>query len=216
MYFLKHGVMIVALAFFCIFGTYHLFNFMIGGETEEESKTAKSESVDDTEEDDDDENDDEDDTWDDEDDDTWDDDEEDDDYEDEEDDTSPNRRINSHVNGEGQTHPRENGCVGDSFEEDCYFYEKGSDYIETNKSSLTPVPYVGMRESDINNTQCGPYSAKRSYSTKEPRFSNSYTLYDWYANGHDVPLIVQCEDGVVTDVSKYYTDKYWNGDIPKW
>lgn len=69
----------------------------------------------------------------------------------------------------------------------------------------TRMPYEGMSESYINDTMVG-----KADNHKYDKYSDKYT---WYAyNGKDVVLIVECKDGKVTDIIKYWEGVYWNSD----
>lgn len=79
-------------------------------------------------------------------------------------------------------------------------YEK--EYVAGLKNK---IPYKGMREKYINLTAAG--NANKHTGDK----------YYWYSdNGKDMVLCVVCEDGVVTDVTKYYEKVYWTSNgMPK-
>lgn len=77
------------------------------------------------------------------------------------------------------------------------------------------IPYEGLDEDYINSTLIGTadrHTDKYIQPTKShPGYYKDY--YSWYAdNGKDVVLIVECKNGVVTRVSKYYTGLYWTED----
>lgn len=89
-------------------------------------------------------------------------------------------------------------------------------YIESLKYK---IPYEGMSESYINSTAAGKADKNDSKYIKGTKYSDGYNKdkYFWYAdNNNDIVLIVECKDGVVTGVTKYYENVYWTANgMPK-
>ena len=79
---------------------------------------------------------------------------------------------------------------------------------ERSRLSLL-VPYEGMEEKYIDDTIVG--QADTSWTMDSNGNNKAVTKYYWYAdNGRDAPLVVDCADGVVIEVHRYYTNMYWN------
>ena len=79
---------------------------------------------------------------------------------------------------------------------------------ERSRLSLL-VPYEGMEEKYIDDTIVG--QADTSWTMDSNGNNKAVTKYYWYAdNGRDAPLVVDCADGVVVEVHRYYTNMYWN------
>ena len=75
------------------------------------------------------------------------------------------------------------------------------------------VPYEGMSKKYIDSTIVGMHDAYELETIKVSGKTIYKHKYIWYAsNGYDVPLIVICKDGIVSNVYKYYTDTYWDSN----
>lgn len=87
------------------------------------------------------------------------------------------------------------------------------EYIASLKNK---IPFEGMQEKYINSTAAG------NADKHESEYVNSKSGYDldkyyWYSdNNNDMVLFVECKDGKVTDVIKYYESTYWTSNgMPK-
>ena len=94
--------------------------------------------------------------------------------------------------------------------------KRDQEYIAGLKNK---IPYEGMSEKYINLTAAGN-AGKHSSEYVKGWGSNpgyNYDKYLWYANNsNDIVLIVECKDGKVTDVIKYFEWVYWTSDgMPK-
>lgn len=75
------------------------------------------------------------------------------------------------------------------------------------------IPYVGLDESYINCTIMGDYHDKEYVVVgKGKRNEFSKNKYRWKNSNGKTILYVECRDGVVTEVIKYWEDKYWTAD----
>lgn len=94
--------------------------------------------------------------------------------------------------------------------------KRDQEYIAGLKNK---IPYEGMSEKYINLTAAGNAGKHNSEYVKgwgsNPGYN--YDKYLWYANNsNDIVLIVECKDGKVTDVIKYFEWVYWTSDgMPK-
>lgn len=81
------------------------------------------------------------------------------------------------------------------------------------------IPYKGMSEKYINSTAAGKADKHEAEYVKSrgKRAGYNSDKYYWYADkAKDVVLTVECRDGKVTDVTKYYESTYWYSDgMPK-
>ena len=92
--------------------------------------------------------------------------------------------------------------------------------IEANKreeekrlSYKDKIPYEGMEEDYINYTSMGKYhDYEHIVVGKGKRNEYSRDEYRWKNDDGKTILYVECRDGVVTDVRKYWEDKYWTTD----
>lgn len=91
--------------------------------------------------------------------------------------------------------------------------ERQKQIQETKERLKKSIPYEGMSESYINYTLMGNYHDKeRVIVGKGKRSEFSKNEYRWKNSSGKTILYVECRDGVVTDVSKYWEDKYWTSD----
>lgn len=81
---------------------------------------------------------------------------------------------------------------------------------ETKERLKNTIPYVGMSESYINYTLMGEYHEKEFIAGRSSKFSKNE--YRWKNNSGKTILYVECRDGSVTEVIKYWEDKYWTSD----
>lgn len=90
------------------------------------------------------------------------------------------------------------------------------EYIASLKNK---IPFEGMQEKYINSTAVGNADKHESKYVKGRGSKLGYDLdkYYWYSdNNKDMVLFVECKDGKVTDVRKYYESVYWTSDgMPK-
>lgn len=90
------------------------------------------------------------------------------------------------------------------------------EYITSLKNK---IPFEGMREEYINSTAVGNAYKHESKYVKRRGSKPGYTLdkYYWRSdNNKDTVLFVECRDGKVTEVTKYYESTYWTPDgMPK-
>lgn len=90
--------------------------------------------------------------------------------------------------------------------------KREQEYISGLKNK---IPYKGMSEKYINLTAAGNAEKHTNEYVKgwgsNPGYN--YDKYLWYANNsNDIVLIVECKDGKVTDVIKYFQWIYWTSD----
>lgn len=74
------------------------------------------------------------------------------------------------------------------------------------------IPYEGMSEKYINSTAAGSADKHESEYVKARKSKPGYELdkYYWKSNDNkDTVLFVECRDGRVTKVTKYYESTYW-------
>lgn len=91
--------------------------------------------------------------------------------------------------------------------------ERQKQLQETKERLKNTIPYEGMSESYINYTAMGNYHDKEYVVVgKGKRTEWSKNEYRWKNNNGKTILYVECRDGVVTDVTKYWEDKYWTAD----
>lgn len=77
------------------------------------------------------------------------------------------------------------------------------------------IPYKGMSERYIHVTAAGKADEHESKYVKGNGTKSGYDCdkYYWYAEKQkDMVLFVECQDGKVTDVIKYYERVYWTAD----
>lgn len=90
------------------------------------------------------------------------------------------------------------------------------EYIASLKNK---IPFDGMSEKYINSTAAGNADKHESKYVRGSGSKPGYNLdkYYWYSdNDKDMVLFVECKDGKVTDVRKYYESTYWTADgMPK-
>lgn len=79
---------------------------------------------------------------------------------------------------------------------------------KTKERLKNTIPYVGMRESYINDTVMGKYHDKESVVVGK----NKINKYRWKNNSGITILYVECKDYAVTDVTQYYKDTCWTSD----
>ena len=90
--------------------------------------------------------------------------------------------------------------------------KRDQEYIAGLKNK---IPYEGMSEKYINLTAAGNAGKHNSEYVKGWGSNPGYNSdkYYWYANNsNDIVLIVECKDGKVTDVIKYFQWVYWTSD----
>ena len=91
--------------------------------------------------------------------------------------------------------------------------ERQKQLQETKERLKNTIPYEGMSESYINYTAMGNYHDKEYVVVgKGKRTEWSKNEYRWKNSNGKTILYVECRDGVVTDVTKYWEDKYWTAD----
>lgn len=90
------------------------------------------------------------------------------------------------------------------------------EYIASLKNK---IPFDGMQEKYINSTAAGSADKHESEYVKGRGSKQGYALdeYYWYSDDNkDMVLFVECKDGKVTDVVKYYESTYWTpSGMPK-
>lgn len=90
------------------------------------------------------------------------------------------------------------------------------EYIASLKNK---IPFEGMREEYINSTAVGKAYKHEGKYVKGRGSKPGYALdkYYWRSdNNKDTVLFVECRDGKVTEVTKYYESTYWTPDgMPK-
>lgn len=90
------------------------------------------------------------------------------------------------------------------------------EYIASLKNK---IPFEGMQEKYINSTAVGDADKHESKYVRGSGSKPGYNLdkYYWYSdNNKDMVLFVECKDGKVTDVTKYYESTYWTSSgMPK-
>lgn len=92
--------------------------------------------------------------------------------------------------------------------------EQEEEWKERARKMKDKIPYIGMSESLIDCTMVGAYAEVDRGYTNNRNFRQTKNKYVWRTGGGSIPLIVTCIGGSVSDVTKYYTDFYWNGDKP--
>lgn len=94
--------------------------------------------------------------------------------------------------------------------------KREQEYIASLKNK---IPFEGMQEKYINSTAAGNADKHESEYVKGRGSKPGYDLdkYYWYSdNNNDMVLFVECKDGKVTDVIKYYESTYWTSNgMPK-
>ena len=91
--------------------------------------------------------------------------------------------------------------------------ERQKQLQETKERLKNTIPYEGMSESYIDLTAIGKHHAyESSVIGKGKRNEHIEHEYKWMTNSGKTILIVDCEDGVVESVYKYWEDKYWTAD----
>ena len=91
--------------------------------------------------------------------------------------------------------------------------ERQKQLQETKERLKNTIPYEGMSESYIDLTAMGKHHAyESSVIGKGKRNEHIEHEYKWMTNSGKTILIVDCEDGVVESVYKYWEDKYWTAD----
>ena len=91
--------------------------------------------------------------------------------------------------------------------------ERQKQIQETKKRLKNSIPYVGMSESYINYTLMGNYHDKEHVVVgKGKRTEWRKNEYRWKNSSGKTILYVECRDGSVTDVTKYWENKYWTAD----
>jgi hypothetical protein len=94
---------------------------------------------------------------------------------------------------------------------------KRQEKIEGYKQQYSSMsaPFVGMDEEAIDYTTVGrhdTFETKKRTSARKTTYTWIYSWYaDWYSSGtKSIGLVVECEDGIVTEVIK--KDPYWKSD----
>lgn len=94
--------------------------------------------------------------------------------------------------------------------------KREQEYVASLKNR---IPFEGMQEKYINSTAAGNADEHESEYVKGRGSKSGYDLdkYYWYSdNNKDMVLFVECKDGKVTDVIKYYELTYWTSNgMPK-
>lgn len=81
---------------------------------------------------------------------------------------------------------------------------------EMRASLANKLPYIGMPEEYIDATAAGHHKGFDSSISYDNGFTTYIHKFSWYSsNGRDIPLIVTCRNGKVSDVTRYYQNVYW-------
>lgn len=87
---------------------------------------------------------------------------------------------------------------------------KEQEYLASLKDRL---PYKGMSKLYINDTMLG-HNHESDVVVVGKGTRREFTKYEyrWKNNSGETIFYAECRDGIVTEVSKYYEDKYWTKD----
>lgn len=84
---------------------------------------------------------------------------------------------------------------------------------ECRASYANTIPYEGMSEKYIDATAMGKHHEYESVVVgKGKRYEHIQHEYRWNTNSGRTLLYVECEDGKVTYIIKYYEDSHWTSD----
>lgn len=119
-------------------------------------------------------------------------------------------RISSDYNGEFKKEIDElrTTVVSLEAEREKYIAEHEPELLQELKNK---IPYECMDEKYINSTLVGTADEHNQETIKSTDFHKDE--YIWYAdNNTDIVLVVECINGMVTDVKKHNTSLYWTSD----